>query len=176
MKIKVYLRNITRDEDFCINLPKTKEELIAALGYESDEYIIIECNGIRGISDDESVTELNKFIQECDNLGVDGETLEILSTTFLYNEIKEMVEREEIPIIVDFDAETSSWNYGNGGDFTSAFDKGMCLFDSGLYDPFKFEMNGDIYDWIDWESVWRNAETEGWRAVRVNRNGYLIHR
>ena len=176
MKIKVYVRNITRDEDFVINLPKTEVELIAALGYEGDEYIIIECYGIHGVSDYESVTELNKFIQECDNLGVDEKTLEILSATFLYKEIKEMIEKENLPTIIDFDTETSGWNFGNGGDFTKEFDKGMCLFDSGLYNPFSFEMNEDIYDWIDWESVWVNAETEGWRAVRANRTGYLIHR
>lgn len=176
MKIKTYIRNITRDEDFAISLPKTEEELIAALGYENDEYIIIECCGIHGVRDYESVTELNKFIQECVNLGVDEKTLEILSATFLYNEIKEMIEKEELPTIIDFDAETANWRCGDGGDFTSAFDKGMCLFDSGFYNPFKFEMNDDIYDWIDWESVWINAETEGWRSVRVNRTGYLIHR
>ena len=175
MKIKVWVRNLSlRDTERSICLPTLPEALWSILD-KNHEYIIMESETL-SVDEFESIEALNNFLLKCVELGVTKETLEILSATFLYNEIKEMVEKEELPTIIDFDAETANWRCGDGGDFTSAFDKGMCLFDSGFYNPFKFEMNDDIYDWIDWESVWINAETEGWRSVRVNRTGYLIHR
>ena len=170
MNIKVWVRDLTIDKDIAIMLPEGIKELDI-----DHEYIILDSESL-SIPELENIDSLADFLKKCDELGVDKETLEILSATFMYNEIKEMVEKEELPTIIDFDAETSDWRCGNGGDFTSEFDKGMAVYDFGYYNPFKFEMTEDIYDWIDWESVWTNAETDGWRAVRVNRTGYLIHR
>lgn len=170
MEIKVWFRDITIDKDIEIMLPEGIRELDI-----DHEYIILDSESL-DIPELENIDSLAEFLQKCDELGVDKETLEVMSATFLYSEIKEMVEKEELPVIIDFDAETENWYGGNGGDFTSASDKGMCVFDAGYYNPFTFQMDEDIYDWIDWESVWVNAETEGWRAVRVNRTGYLIHR
>ena len=123
----------------------------------------------------DSIDELNEFLLECKADGVNEEILGVLSRVFLYNEVIEHVRKESYRI-VDFDAETSSWNCGYGGDITNDYDKGMAVFDFGFYNPFDFEMNEDIYDWIDWENVWVNATTEGWSEVTFNDRGYLVCR
>ena len=169
--MKVYLINLTTSEDLSINLPVNNlNDILNA----NCEYIIADCEVLEP-SEFDSIHELNDFLGRCEENGIAKEDLEILSALYFYNEVKEMVDNQTY-MIIDFDAETSSWCNGNGGDFCNSSDKGMCLFDSGMYNPFGFEMTEEIYDWIDWESVWINAETEGWQAVGINRHGYLVHR
>ena len=171
MEIKVYLVNLTTDEDLTIKLPVNNLNDILS---PNCEYIIAGCD-VLDPSEFDSIYELNFFLNECEDMGIHKEELEVLSSVYLYHEVMQMV-KDETYIIIDFDAETSDWRNGNGGDLCNDHDKGMCLFDSGYYNPFGFTMNEDIYDWIDWESVWINALTEGWQSVRVGRNGYLVHR
>lgn len=171
--MKVWIRNLTKGIDYSIELPMYERELDKILN-PNDEYIIIDSE-ILDVDEYASIDELNGFLFDCKENGISLTDLEVLSKIMYYNEVIDAVDNGSY-VIVDFDAETSEWNCGNGGDFTSAFDKGMCVFDSGYYNPFGFKMTEDIYDWIDWESVWVNATTEGWREVRVNGNGYLVHR
>ena len=171
--MKVWIRNLTKDIEKEINLPMDERELDKVLN-PNDEYIILDSEILK-VDEYESIDSLNEFLFVCEENGVSLEDLEILSALYFYNEVKEMVNNQTY-MIIDFDAETSSWCNGNGGDFCNSSDKGMCLFDSGMYNPFGFEMTEEIYDWIDWESVWINAETEGWQAVGINRHGYLVHR
>ena len=172
--MKIWVRNLTKDIDEVLILPVSEEKLDELLN-PNDEYIILDSE-ILDVDEYESIDELNKLLLKCEENGIDKADLEVMSATFLYSEVKEMIMEDELPIIVDFDAETSYWNCGSGGNFISAFDKGMCVFEFGYYNPFSFEMTDDIHDWIDWESVWTNATTEGWIEVRVNGNGYLVHR
>ena len=171
--MKVLVRNLTKNIEFSVELPMDERELDKVLNPD-DEYIIVDSE-ILNVGEYDSIDELNGFLFDCKENGISLEDLEVLSATYLYNEVLEMVNNQTY-CIVDFDTETHGWNYGNGGDFTSDFDKGMCLFDCGYYNPFNFEVTEHIHDWIDWESVWRNANTEGWRAVRVHGTGYLVHR
>ena len=173
--MRVWIRNLTKDIDKEMVLPITEEKLDKALN-PNDEYIIIDYDAkVLSPGQYDSIDELNNFLLECKEDGIEEETLGVLSRVLLYNEVIEHV-RNGSYCIVDFNGETSGWNCGRGGNITSDYDKGMCLFDSGYYNPFEFEMNEDIHDWIDWESVWVNATTEGWHEVNMNGNGYLVHR
>ena len=171
MKIKTWLRNLTTDVDLMLNLPvKNLNEILDA----NCEYIITDCT-VLDPSEFDSITELNNFLEYCEENEINKDELEILSVTYLYDEVRQMVV-DGTYTIIDFEAETADWRNGTGGDLWNDNDKGMCLFDSGYYNPFDFEMNEDIYEWIDWEQVWRNANIDGWQSVYVNENGYLVHR
>lgn len=172
-KIIVWVRNLTKDKDMAINLPM-KEEKLDEIINPNDEYIIIDSE-ILEVGEYDSIDELNEFLFDCKENGISLYDLEILSKIMYYKEVIESVNNGTYTII-NFDEETSDWCFGHGGDITSDFDKGMCLFDSGYYNPFNFKMTDAIHCWIDWESVWRNASTEGWQSVRVNGTGYLVHK
>jgi hypothetical protein len=172
-KIIVWIRNLTKDIDMALNLPMEKQKLDEVINH-NDEYIIIDCD-ILGVDEYENIYKLNDFLLECEENGISLDDLEILSEIMYYNEVSEAVKNRTYTII-NFDAETADWCFGHGGDLISDFDKGMCLFDSGHYNPFKFKMTDAIHCWIDWEAVWRNATTEGWQEVEVNGTGYLVHR
>lgn len=171
--MKVWIRNLTKGIDYPIELPMDERELDKILN-PNDEYIIIDSE-ILDVDEYASIDEVNKLLLMCEENRIDEETLGVMSTAFLYNEIKEMIMKEELPIIINFDEETSDWNM-YGGEIWNGADKGMCLFDGGYYNPFNFEVTEDIYDWIDWESVWDNANTDGWHTVKVNDTHYLVHR
>ena len=173
--MRVWIRNLTKDIDTEMVLPMTEEELDKRLN-PNDEYIIINYDAkVLSPGQYDSIDELNNFLLECKEEGIDEETLGILSRVLFYNEVIEHV-RNGNYYIVDFNGETSGWNCGRGGDITSDFDKGLCLFESGYYNPFDFEYKEEMENWIDWESVWINATCEGWHEVSMNGNDYLVHR
>lgn len=172
-KITIWVRNLTKDKDMKLELPMEHDKLIKYFN-PNDEYIIIDSERI-DVGEYESIYRLNNFLLECKENGVSFEDLYILSRIMYFHEVVEKVENGSY-IIVDFDAETSDWCCGRGGDITSAFDKGMCLYDGGYYSPFDFEMTDSIHCWIDWEDVWRDANTHGWQTVTIDDNGYLVHR
>ena len=171
--MRVWIRNLTKQEELELKLPMKTTELDEAL-HPDDEYIITESE-VLDVGQYDSIDELNEFLTFCQEEGITETELQVFSTIFTYHELIDNIKNGN-GVIIDFDEETSDWNGGCGGDITSEEDKGMCLFDSGYYDPFNFEMTEDIYDWIDWTSVWTNATCEGWAEVRVNNNGYLVHR
>ena len=170
--MKIWIRNLTKDRDIELELPIEEEKLEVFLG--QDEYIILDSE-VLTVEELSSIRELNKFLTECEDNGIDYSILEVLSKVLLYNEVLYAV-RNETYVIIDFNSETYGWNCGTGGDFCSDYDKGLCVYESGYYNPFNFEVTEDIHDWIDWESVWVNALTEGWQEVSVGNANYLIHR
>lgn len=172
--MRIWIRNLTKGKDFSLNLPMTETELDNVLN-PNDEYIIIESD-VLDVGEYDGIDELNKFLIECEENGVDEETLMILSEILLYHEVIEAVRNGSYQVI-DFDIETANWSSSS---IASDFDKGMVVFDNG-FNPFDFEMTEDIYDWINWESVWINAHCQGWQAVTIRKNNgylnsYLVHR
>lgn len=182
-KIKVWVRNLTKDKDYEIELPLIEKQLDKKLN-PNDEYIIIDSE-VFDIGEYESIDTINKFLIDCKEKEISIRELEILSHVFLFNEIVEKV-KDKNYIIVDFDEVTKDWYGGSGGDLWNHSHKGMCLFDAKVkdkngklkraYNPFKFYVSDDMYDWIDWESVWVNATTEGWNEVSIDYHGYLVCR
>lgn len=171
--MKAWIRNLTKDTELELELPMPEEKLDEVL-HPNDEYLIIDCE-ILDVEEYDSIFSLNELLVFCQENSITETKLEVFSKVFSYHELMDNIENDN-GIIIDFDAETSDWHGGRGGDITSEEEKGMCLFDSGYYNPFDFEMTEDIYDWIDWASVWTNATCEGWVEVRVNHSGYLVHR
>lgn len=171
--MKVWIRNLTRDTETELELPMDERELDKIIN-PKDEYIIIDSE-ILNVGEYDSIDELNEFLFLCKENGISLDELEVLSKVMLYREVLYAVDNQTYSI-VDFDEETSGWLCGHGGDITSDFDKGMCLYDSGYYNPFQFEMTDSIHVWIDWAAVWIDAETSGWMSVIINNNGYLVHR
>ena len=128
--MRVWVRNLTKDIDKEIILPITEEELDKEL-HPNDEYIIIDYDAkVLSPGQYDSIDELNEFLTECKEDGIEEETLGILSRVLLYNEVIEHVRKGKY-IIVDFNAETAHWNCGRGGDFHNDSPRAKC----GVYLP-----------------------------------------
>lgn len=173
--MRIWIKNLTKDIDKELILPMSEEELDKALN-PNDEYIIIDYDAsVLSPGQYDSIDELNNFLIECEENGITEPTLGVLSRVLLYHEVIEHV-RNESYCIVDFDAETYSWNCGSGGSFWNDDEKGLCLFSCGYYNPFDFEYREEMENWIDWASVWTSASCEGWHEVSFNGGNYLVHR
>lgn len=182
-KVSCWIRNLTKGTEVEIKLPLNATELLKRIP-RTDEYIILECD-VLDVGEFESIYSINDFLIDCKEKEINIRELKILSHVFLFNEIVEKV-KDKNYIIVDFDEVTKGWYGGSGGDLWNNSHKGMCLFDAKVkdkngklkraYNPFKFYISDDMYDWIDWESVWVNATTEGWNEVSIDYHGYLVCR
>lgn len=166
--MEIVIRNITKDtmvdfnNDHVITLPMDEEKLRNMLG--NDEWIIIDAP----VGDEfTNIEKLNALLNETDE-----DNLRILTKAFLLNEIMESGFNNFS--IVDFDAETSQYNGGNG---VIAVDEwyGRVLHDLG-YINFPFTYTEDMEDYVKWEQLWYTANSEGWCNVRYNGNTYLVKR
>ena len=79
-KIKVWVRNLTRDKDYEIELPLSEKQLDRKLN-SNDEYIIIDSE-VFDIGEYESIDELNKFLIDCKEKEISIRELEVLSHVF----------------------------------------------------------------------------------------------
>lgn len=156
--MRVILRNITKDNmkdfnyDHQVNLPMDEEDLKELLG--NDEWIIVDSP----VGDElTNILELNHLLMEKEE-----DTIKILQAAgYLFEEIK----NHEF-VIVDFDNETSQWNSGNGVVCDNWW-KGYVLHNLG-YVSFPFQYTDEMEDWVRFDMLWTQAETEGWRDVTVN--------
>ena len=165
--IKITLRNITTDTDTELHLPMNNEELEVMLD-KSCEYLIVDYDPVLDISEFESVIELNNLMQKCAEKDISADMLSVLSIVLTYEEVKERIEKENYQII-------NFKDYMPYGDGTVDADKGRALFEAGVYDPFTVLVPKELMDWIDWDSVWDNAECEGWQKIRYKGNCYLVN-
>lgn len=164
--MEVWVRNITKDNmvdfnnDYCLNLPMEPEKLTEFLG--NDEWIII--NSPVG----EELTDIQKLNEIVNDFGVDN--LEILSKTYLFSELEGKTIDDFT--IVDFDAATTGWGSGYGVPCDDYW-RGFVLFQEGLV-QLPFPYTSEMEDWIQWEYLWTQAETEDWRHIYCNGNDYLV--
>ena len=171
--MKIWIRNLTKDIDSELILPMTEEDLDKRLN-PNDEYIIIGYDAkVLSPGQYDSIDELNNFLMECHEDGIEEETLGILSRVLLYHEVMEHV-RNGNYTIVDFDDITSGWNCGNGGNFNSDHDKGLALHEYGYPLPFEGLYDESMEDWIEWSNLWTDASCSGWHEVRFNDGCYLV--
>ena len=164
--MKITIRNITKDNmkdfrnDHTITLPMEETALKMFLG--SDEWIIVDAPIGEELT---NIMELNEILTEKEE-----ETIKILqSAGYLFEEIKS----GEFTII-DFDGETQSYNCGNGV-ICDDWWKGFVLHDLG-YVSFPFAYTEDMEDYVRFESLWTDANCNGWRECTVNNNTYLVCR
>lgn len=171
--MKIWIRNLTKDIDSELNLPMSEEDLDNRLD-PNDEYIIIGYDvTVLSPGQYDSIDELNNFLTECKEEGIEDETLGVLSRVLLYHEVIEHVRNKEYTI-VDFDAITSGWCYGRGGDFHSDHDKGLALHEYGYRLPFERKYDETMEDWINWSMLWTDATCSGWHEVRFKDGCYLV--
>lgn len=174
--MKIWVRNLTKNLEKSLTLPMDGEELKKVLG--KDEWIILDSESALRPDEMDSITELNDFLNECKELGVCDDVLGILSVPFLYCEVMEMI-RAESWTIINFDNETGTWDYGNGGNFWDDSDKGRVLHDCE-YVQFdwerKYPIVEEMEDDIEWENLWTTAQCLGWREVTYKGYHYLVHR
>jgi hypothetical protein len=161
--MEITIRNITKDtmidfnNDHTITLPMDEEKLRNILG--DDEWIVVD-----GVPDElTNIIDLNNRISE---IGEDDFC--ILVKAFIPKEAMEI----EDYTIVDFDAETSQYNGGNGVIADEEW-YGIVLHDLG-YINFPFAYTEDMEDYVKWEQLWYTANSEGWRNVRYNGNTHLV--
>ena len=165
--MEIEIRNITKDtmrdfnNDHSLQLPMNEEQLHSLLG--NDEWIIVDSPVGDEFTD---ITKLNSLLGK-----IDEESLLILSQVYLFHEIEEMVGKNSY-IIVDFDAVTSQYHCGYGVSATDWW-KGFVLFDNG-YVTLPFEYKGEMEDYIDWETVWAEANYNGWQTVKFKGKTYLV--
>lgn len=165
--IRIVLRNITTDTERGLYLPMDDEELKSLLD-KSCEYLIVDYDDVLDINEYESVIELNNLLQKCVKKGINANMLAVLSIPLTYEEVKERIEKENYQII-------NFKDYMPYGDFNVDADKGRALFEAGAYDPFTVLVPKELMDWIDWDSVWVNAECNGWETIRYKKNCYLVN-
>lgn len=170
--MEITIRNITKDtmldfnNDHTINLPMEEGKLKALLG--DDEWIIVDSPIGEELT---NITKLNEIVKGYNEIFPNGdEMLEMLCKTYLLSEIEDPCDIT----VIDFNAETKTWGYGNGAPFTDEY-KGLLLHSLGLMElPFPY--TEEMEDWINWEQLWFQAKTEGWRKVYYNGNYYLVRR
>lgn len=166
--MKIIIRNITKDtmtdfnNDHTIELPMDEEELRNMLG--NDEWIIVDSPVGEELT---NIERLNTLLNE-----INEDDLRILTKVFLLNEIIES--GLDNFSIVNFDAETSQYNGGNGV-FADGEWYGRVLHNLG-YINFPFTYTEDMEDYVKWEQLWYVAHSEGWCDVRHNGNIYLVKR
>ena len=170
--MEVWIRNITKDtmvdfdNDHCINLPIEEGKLNNLLG--DDEWIIVDSPVGEELT---NIKKLNEIIQTYNEVFSDGdEILQMLCKTYLLSEIEDPYD----VIIINFDEETETWCCGNGAPYTDEY-KGLLLHSLGLI-ALPFQYTEEMEDWINWEMLWNQAETEGWREVYFKGNHYLVRR
>ncbi len=166
LRINVYCRDLTADRDFEVSLPNDIDKLLNP----AHEYIVLDCDILRP-EQFTSIIEINDIMLAANDNGIDKRTLEILSKVLLIDELKEVLENEDY-YIIDFDAETASWNYGNGGNYSDE-DFGLCLFKQGV-SFLPFTPTEEMEDYIRWESNWTSACYCGWTDVTIHNNKYLV--
>mgnify|MGYP006939746272 FL=1 len=167
--MQLVVRNITKDNmvdfdnDHVLNLPMEEESLNQFLG--KYEWIIVDGE----IGDDYTdIRKLNQLLKEYGE-----ENLRILccsTNNFLINELLD-VDPDNF-IIIDFDAETESYNGGNGV-ICDDWWKGYLLFKLE-YEQFPFKYTDEMEDYLKFEQLWYTAESEDWRATRYQGHWYLM--
>ena len=168
--MRIVIRNLTRDNDKELILPMDINALEKEL--RNDEYIIIDYYGAVHPDEYSSITELNEFLLEYGDI---KEELAILSATYYYEEVLEMVRKGSYRII-DFTAETMNW--GCGKDIHNEDSLGRVMHEHGLRFDWerKYPIAEEMEDDIQWENLWTTAECTGWRTVRYKDNYYIVHR
>ena len=159
----IVIRDLTLDKDIEMDLPT---ELYLN---PEHEYIIVDHDNTLEPNEYTNIKELNDFLLECKKNDISDETLKILSASYLFEEVIYKIKKEDFTI-VDFDFVTAMWFSPN---INSDREKGLVLFEEG-YMQLPFEFTREMEDWIRWENLWDQAESEGWRVVKLNGYNYLV--
>ena len=168
--MEVVIRNITKDNlcdfsnDHVISLPMKEERLRSLLG--DDEWIIVDSPVGEEMT---SIVKLNELLTE-----IEEDDLMVLSQAYLLDEIIDCVENEREFSIINFNEEVACYKCGIGGIYPDEEWKGRVMFETG-YVGFPFEYTSEMEDYINWDTLWTEAECDGWREVEYKSEIYLVH-
>lgn len=127
------------------------------------------------VSEFESLELVNDFVKLIIDENISQQDISIYKN--VYYDLKtffEALRNGEKPTIINFTQNTKSWNSGCGGNFHSLSERGLLLFTLG-YETLPFEYKEEYEEYIDWETVWNNAETnDDWKAISLNGVYYLV--
>ena len=160
------IKDITIDKYITVDLPMDLNTIINP----HHEYIFTDWS-VLPLYEYTSITEVNEFLLFCKEIGINEETLEILSRVCTFSEVKDAIESGNYDI-VDFDFVTSNWMVS---DINDDWDKGRVLFEEG-YVTLPFEYKEEYEEYIRWETLWTEAETgHGWKVARTRKyHDYLV--
>lgn len=179
MKIQIYLSNLAkytegRENGEWLILPKTEEQLeevFEKIVGKGNEHIILDYDAPFEIGEYDNIFELNEYMMELNENGVDELTVNILEKVVDTKEELKSVLANGNYIIIDVDSEIHGWSTNIVDDDI----RGRVLHDLGFNTVFKAHVPEEIEDYIDWESVYRDLSiNDGWYDVRRNNTDYLV--
>lgn len=175
------IRDLTVDKDINLNLPMKEAELDNVLNPEH-EYIFVDWNGPLKLTEYSNINEVNEFLLYCKEKSIDEITIEILSECAFERFCNETDKESFIKKlenydyeIIDFDEVTKDWSCASIYDDR---DKGLALFIEGMNLPFNItrELAIEMEDWIRWENLWNESESDGWKVITIGSDlhSYLV--
>ena len=171
MKLWLFIRDLTSDQDIDLCLPMTEEKLKEKLK-NGHEYIILDndfsdAEISLNISEHENIQEINSFLNECQENLIDNDIIVIVNrNTSDFEEMKSVIENNSYIMVSPADV---SWDV----DMTSDYDKGLLLFSCGFVNlPFTYEPEMENY--IRWDGIWTDASCSGWVHERTANGDYLV--
>ena len=157
-KYYIFIRDLTTSIDKRIILPC---DLSKELNLER-EYIIVDHNLGIEVSEFESLELVNDFVKLIIDENISQQDISIYKN--VYYDLKtffEALRNGEKPTIINFTQNSLS-------------ERGLLLFTLG-YETLPFEYKEEYEEYIDWETVWNNAETnDDWKAISLNGVHYLV--
>lgn len=156
---KLYVRNLTKGNEFYITLPTQNICLDADC-----EYMILDDDDL-GVPEYSNLYNLNAVLAEWNEKNISNTDIEVLKQVLTFDEICERIENETYLIVHP----ECVWTK-----YPDTTDVAAWMVFEGLFSlPFVYKDEMEHY--IDWETVWREAEFNGWHYVYVGNKGYLVY-
>lgn len=185
-KIEVWVRDLTlanssADVSYDLRLELPDENLEAKVKLEH-EYIIIDSE--LDLCEFDSIYGINNWLLEAD---CSTDDLKILCKIYDFKTAMEIIESGDYHIHC-FEDETSTWNCGNGVSYTDwwigyflheecgwRFDwERLSEKEERLHGDWFREKIAEMEDYIDYEHLYTQAQTEGLNEVEYNGKSYLV--
>lgn len=161
----LFIRDLTTSNDFMLQLPQDVFE-----PKEGHEYILVDHDGILPVNDYVNIRELVRFVKKWEEM--DTREFHVICKVCDNLEHIDQVLSDGNYVIIDFDDITRQWA---SADIHSHSDRGRVLHECG-YANLPFPYKDEYESYINWETVWNDAETGGgWTVVRTDQHDYLVN-
>lgn len=179
MTIKIYLSNLARytegrENGRWLTLPMESaklEKVFAEIVGQNQEHIILDYNAPFEISEYENIFELNEFMENVEDCGVDENGLKaIFEVADTKEDAINAIENGNYTII-DVDAAIEGW----ATCFVDDDILGRVLNEEGYNNLFSQPIPEEMLDYMDWGNIYNClAINDGWQRVTINNNDYLV--
>lgn len=179
VRMQVTMISITTGDSrtVTVNLPSDEEDLKLLLQSDRLEWAIADCNGPLKLQGTENIFLLNRLFQEFET--TPDEEFIILNNLIQEPDYIAKKLRKGF-LYINFTEWTKNWSYP---DIHSDMDKGRVLYEHGYMVPKALrKLDRESYDewgdWIRWDRLWEEAESDGWQVVSIDADGertsYLV--